>query len=145
VYARYHNTVEVNDPIRERLTALRNGLLKLHKILLDSEREIYDHDIARITSASQFLGLVLEDPHFAWLRELSQLVVLIDETLDWDEPASGVDAERLIAQARSLVTPSEEGTGFAKSYYNAMQRDPGVVLAHSDMLKVFAGLQPTAK
>ncbi len=145
MYARYHNTVDVNDPTRARLTALRNGLLRLHKILLDSEREIYDHDIARITSASQFLGLVLEDPHFAWLRELSQLVVLIDETLDWDEPATVIDADRLIAQARFLVTPSEDGAGFARSYYDAMQRDPNVVLAHSDMLKVFAGLQPAAK
>ncbi len=144
MHARYHSTVDVNEPARARLTALRNGLLNLHKILLHSEREIYDHDIARITSASQFLGLVLEDPHFAWLRELSQLVVLIDETLDWEEPATAIDADRLIVQARALVSPAEDGSGFAKSYFEAMQRDPDVVLAHSDMLKVFAGLQPAA-
>lgn len=129
-----------NNPTRERLVALRNGMLKLHKALLDSEREVYERDIARIASSSQLLTLLLEDPHFAWLRELSQLIVVIDETLEWDEPASVADADKLIAQSRSLLSPSEEGTGFARSYYEAMQRDPNVVMAHSAMLKVFGGL-----
>ena len=132
--------MDLKVPTRERLHALRTGLLKLHKALLDSERETYEHDIARIKSPSQFLELLLHDPHFAWLRELSQLVVLIDETLEWDEPATPAHADRLIVQARALVTPSEGGSGFAKSYFDAMQRDPNVVMAHSDMLKVFAGL-----
>jgi hypothetical protein len=134
------NTVAVNESPRPRLTALRNGLLTLHKHLLDSERAVYDRDVQRITSPAQFLKLLLEDPHFEWLRELSQLVVLIDETLAQDEPATAADAARLAAQARTLVTPAEQGSGFARSYYEAMQRDPNVVLAHSDMLKVFASL-----
>jgi hypothetical protein len=132
--------VDPNESARLRLIPLRNGLLRLHKALLDSERFIYEHDVARITTPSQFLHLLLQDPFFAWLRELSQLVVLIDETLEWEEPATIADADRLIAQARLLVAPSESGSGFAKSYFEAMQRDPNVVIAHSDMLKVFAAI-----
>ena len=131
--------MDLKESARQRLIALRNGLLKLHKALLDSERSIYEHDVARITSSSQFLQLLLQDPFFAW-RELSQLVVLVDETLEWEEPATIADADRLVAQARLLVAPSESGTAFAKSYHDAMQRDPNAVIAHSDMLKVFAGL-----
>jgi hypothetical protein len=126
--------------VRERLTNLRNGLLPLHKYLLDSERGAYERDVAHITSTGQFLDLVLNDPWFAWLRELSQLIVVIDETLDLDEPATAEDAARLIAQARTLVSPAEQGTGFARRYYDAMQRDPGAVLAHRDMMRVFAEL-----
>ena len=135
----------VKEPIRERLVALRNGLLKLHKELLDSERSIYERDVARITSPGQFLRLLLEDPYFEWLRELSQMVVLIDETIEWEDPATGADADRLVAQARALVAPSDQGRGFAKQYYEAMQRDPAVVMAHSDMLKVFAALEPNRR
>ncbi len=135
--------MDANERTRDRLVALRNGLLKLHKTLLDSERAIYERDIARIASPSQFLSLLLEDPHFAWLRELSQMVVVIDETLAAEEPAGPSDADRLITQSRALVAPSENGSGFARSYYEAMQRDPDVVLAHSGMLKVFAGLATT--
>src|SRR5271165_6912315 len=128
------------DPIQQRLTELRNGLLGLHKTLLDSERASYERDIARIDSKGELLRLVLYDPWFAWLHELSEFVVLIDETLDAEEPLLGIDAERLIAQAVELLAPNETGSGFAKRYFEAMQRDPDVVLAHARMRKVLSGL-----
>ena len=128
------------DLTRQRLTDLRDGLLHLHKTLLDSETAVYDHDIARIKSKGQLLELVLHDPWFAWLHELSELVVLIDETLDAEEPANGIDAERLIAQARELVAPNEHGAGFRKRYFEAMQRDPDVVLAHGQARKLLSSL-----
>src|SRR5437588_53433 len=81
------------DPIQQRLTDLRNGLLSLHKTLLDSERASYERDVARISSSGELLNLVLYDPWFAWLHELSELVVLIDETLDAKEAPNGIDAE----------------------------------------------------
>lgn len=130
----------MGDRAIERLKEVRNGLLRLHKSLLDSERAVYERDVARITSAGQYLGLVLDDPFFAWLRELSQFIVMVDEALDLDEPDAPVDAVRLIAQARELIAPSETGDGFARRYYEAMQADPAVVLAHRDMMRVFNGL-----
>ncbi len=128
------------DATRDRLTDLRNGLLKLHKALLDSERAIYERDVERITTTGQYLQLVLNDPWFAWLHELSQFIVLVDETLDFDDPPTAADADRLIAQARDLVTPSENGASFGRKYFEAMQRDPAVVLAHRDMMRVFGSL-----
>ncbi len=127
-------------PIPERLTDLRNGLLRLHKALLDSEQARYEHDVARIPSSGELLRLVLYDPWFAWLHELSELVVLIDETLDAKEPPNGIEAERLIAQSQTLLVPDENGTGFAKRYFEALQRDPDVVLAHARMRKVLSSL-----
>src|SRR5262249_54025104 len=73
------------DPAHERLTSLRNGLLRLHKALMDSERAAYERDVQRIRSAGEYLNLVLNDPWFAWLRDLSRLVVTIDVTLDRKE------------------------------------------------------------
>jgi hypothetical protein len=128
------------DSTRERLKNLRNGLLRLHKSLLDSEKASYERDVARITSTGQYLGLVLNDPWFSWLHDLSQFIVLIDETLDFEEPATAADADRLIQQARDMVSPSEEGAGFRRRYFEIMQRDPAAVLAHRDMIKVFAEL-----
>ena len=125
---------------RERLQKLRNGLLHLHKSLLDSERAAYERDIQRIGSPGEFLNLLLNDPWFNWLRELSQFIVLVDETLDLDDSPTEAEAARLIAQARELVSPAEEGNVFARRYWEAMQRDPSAVLAHRDMIKVFAEL-----
>jgi hypothetical protein len=128
------------DAAHPRLTLLRNGLLRLHKSLLESERAAYERDVQRITSTGQYLNLVLNDPWFGWLRELSQFVVLIDETLDLEEPATDEDAARLIARARMLIAPAENGAGFTKSYFDAMQRDPAAVLAHRDMMRTFGEL-----
>jgi hypothetical protein len=127
-------------PAHQRLTDLRNGLLSLHKTLLDSERAIYERDIARINTSTDFLRLVLYDPWFNWLHELSELVVLIDETLDAKEPPDGFTAERLIAQAQELLTPNEAGEGFEKRYFEALQRDPDVVLAHARTRKLVTSL-----
>jgi hypothetical protein len=124
----------------QRLTDLRNGLLRLHKVLLESERASYDHSIERITSTNQFLGLVLSDPWFAWLHELSQLIVLIDEIQDAEEPPTAADADRLIAHARTLITPSETGRGFERQYFEALQRDPDVVIAHGKTTKALTAL-----
>src|ERR1700731_168584 len=117
-----------SDPTKQRLTDLRNGLLGLHKTLLDSERASYERDIARIGSSGELLKLVLYDPWFAWLHELSGFVVLIDETVDAidgklgpGEPAPIIDAERLIAQSWELLAPNETGTGFARRYFEALQ------------------------
>jgi hypothetical protein len=128
------------SPPKQRLTDLRNSLLGLHKTLLDSEQGVYERDIARIETKTELLRMVLYDPWFAWLHELSELVVLIDETLDAKEPPETSDADRLIAQARELLTPNEEGQGFAKRYFEALQRDPDVVLEHGRTRKLVASL-----
>jgi len=129
------------DAARSLLTELRHILLTHHKALLDSERARYEHDIERVKSSGQMLNLVLHDPFFAWLHELSELIVAIDETLDADEAATGADAARLLAQARTLLTPVESGKGFRGQYFDALQREPGVVIAHGAAIKVLIALE----
>ncbi len=125
---------------RRRLTELRNGLLRLHSILLESERHVYERDIERIETRGRLLDLVLNDPSFAWLRELSRLVVTIDEALEAEEPPTRSDADRLVKLTRSLLSPGESGNQFETRYLAALQRDPNVVIAHSEMLKVLRNL-----
>ena len=127
---------------RTRLRTVRDGLLRLHKSLLELERAAYERDVAPITGMGQYLNLVMDDPAFQWLRELSAFIVMIDEALAQKKsPIAEPEAERLIAQARGLLIPAEEGTGFARRYFDIMQREPAAVLAHRDMLGVMNGLE----
>lgn len=130
------------DSARSLLTELRRTLLAHHKLLMDTERARYDHDVERVTSTGQLLSLVLHDPFFAWLHELSELIVIIDETLDAKPPndATPADATRLLGQARLLLTPEEGGAGFRGQYFDALQREPDVVIAHGAVAKTMAGL-----
>jgi hypothetical protein len=122
-------------PAETRLKELRDGLLHLHSTLLASERELYERDVERIRSQAHFLDLLLNNAAFAWLRELSQLIVLIDETIEADGGPGPIEADRLSARARALLqSAGNEGT-FAARYLAALQRDPAVVLAHSAMVQ----------
>ena len=125
-----------SDLARKRLVDLRHGLLRLHKALLDFERVSYERVHGRIPSRGQFFQLVIGDSWFAWLHQVSELVVQIDEMLEAEEPASAIEATRMIDQARLLLKPSEAGAGFGKRYFDALQRDPDVVLAHAAVKKL---------
>lgn len=129
-----------SDPVQQRLTELRNGLLRHHKVLLDSERESYEHEVNKINSPTEFLQLVIHDPWFAWLHELSELIVIIDEAQEADVPVTPADADKLIQQARTLLIPAEQGSLFARRYDQAMQRDPDVVIAHGRVAKLIRSL-----
>lgn len=110
---------------------LFRALLRLHKALLDDERVSYERVHGRIPSNGAFLQLVLGDAWFAWLRPLSQLMAKLDEL--GEESSDGTDTAALVASIRTLLTPTEEGEGFGKQYYDALQREPEVVLAHAEV------------
>jgi catechol 2,3-dioxygenase len=131
-------TASMTDDERTKLRELRVRLLNLHKVLLEDARVAYELDRGRVGSPANLLQLVINDPWFAWLHALSELVVRIDQTID--EPAStGADAVALFDQAGRLLTASEDGDGFARRYYDALQRQPAVVLAHADVRRVLKG------
>jgi len=106
-------------------------------MLLDSERITYEQIRGRVSN-TELLQLVIEHEQFAWLHRISQLVVQIDEMLWADEPVSLDKFQNLIADARTLITPSEVGNGFARKYYAALQREPDVVLAHAEVSNLLA-------
>ena len=117
------------------LRGVRRGLLRQHKILLDAERAVYERMHGQQTSG-RMLQLVINDEHFAWLRAFSELIVRIDEFLDAKSESTAREAEELIAFTRALLTPAEEGEGFARRYFLALQRAPEVVLAHREITRL---------
>lgn len=129
----------ISEITRDALKDLRQGLLKLHKTLLDLERLGYERARGRIGNSYEFLQLVLKDPWFDWLHRLSELIVQIDETLDArdpEQPATEDDAKALLARAKGLLAPSESGSEFQKNYFLALQQSPDVVLLHAEMMRL---------
>ncbi len=124
--------------IKTRLEEVRHALLDLHKTLVDSERVTYEKTVGTIGSPNHFLQLLTTDPWFAWLHPLSQLIVSMDEALDAKEPLTEATVEASIKEANILLAPSEVGEGFSHHYFDALQRDPDVVIAHADVMKLLA-------
>ena len=120
---------------RTKLADLRTRLLALHKALLDDAKAAYEMDRGRISSTGALLQLVIHDPWFAWLHQISEVVVRIDEMTAPEAKASEQDARAVIEQIDRLLVPSENGEPFARRYFEAIQRQPAVVLAHGDVKK----------
>lgn len=131
----------VSDALRLRLQNLRRGLLRLHKVLLDGERDRYEQVFGHVASSGALLQLVIHDEQFAWLRSISELIVRIDEMLDAEEPATQTDAENLLEQVRSLVKSAELSASFGEKYRAALQRDPDAILAHAEVSKLLTEQQ----
>ncbi len=130
--------------VRQHLVELRRALLDLHKALIDSERVSYEKIVGEIQSPNHFLQLLTNDPWFAWLHPLSELVVAMDEALDGKEPLTEAGVGALVHQADRLIAPSESGEGFGRHYFEALQRDPDVVLAHAEVAKLRGPRKPSA-
>jgi hypothetical protein len=130
--------VQQLTPLRQTLTDVRYGLLGLHKALIVAEQLTFERVYGRIDSTGQLLQLVMNDPWFTWLHPLSNIVVRIDELLDGTEELLTEDVASLLAEVRAMVRPSELGDGFERSYYEALQRAPDVVMAHCEMKKLLA-------
>jgi hypothetical protein len=123
------------DQPRQDLENLRQSILDLHKTLIDSERAAYEETFGPIESQNKFLQLLISDPWFAWLHPLSELVVVMDEAMDGDEPITADRVMRFREQTKALLKASEEGQGFERSYFEALQREPDVVMAHAEVAK----------
>jgi hypothetical protein len=132
------STVTTTDPLTKagvtRLGDLRIRLLRLHKTLLEMERQDFEKMFGRVTTG-ELLQLVINHAQFGWLRMISALVVEIDELLDSEEPATLGDFADLVSQARLLFT-SPESEEFRTRYQAALQREPSVVMAHAELMQL---------
>ena len=115
---------------RQLLVDLRRELLHLHKTLLDWERAAYERVHGR-TSPGSLLNALMNDPQFAWLRPLSELIVRIDESLEIDAlQGPEVDVAGIVSLAAATIAADEAGGAPAQRYHQALQEYPDAVFAH---------------
>ena len=126
---------------RERLISLRLTLLKLHKTLLDMERRDYEREHGHVNTGELF-RLVVDHSQFSWLHNISEFVVRIDETLAAKEPVTPEYTSVAFSLARKMFVPTEAGDAFQKKYFEAIQRDPAVVIEHAELARLFSNEPP---
>ena len=116
----------------ELLRNTRDILLKLHKSMVDLEREMYE-GIHGKQGAGQFLNLLLEDDDLAWLRKFSMLIVEIDEMFDLKAAVMPEMIDANLQKIRELVEMKEPDEYFRAKYQFALQRSPNSAGLHSQL------------
>jgi hypothetical protein len=120
--------------VHDRLAAIRQPLLDLHRALLDAERSDMERFQGPLSSA-EFLQIATGGIRLGWLQPLSELIVVLDEALEARPEDDPPDPQAIVDRARALVAPPEESTPFGRRYLGMLQREPGVVIAHGALVR----------
>ncbi len=121
----------------QKLKNGRNTLLKLHKSLIDHEREMYEGVHGKLT-AGGFLNVLIDDEDFAWLRKFSMLIVEVDEMFALKD---GINAEMInasLAKLVELVEMKEADEYFKAKYQFSLQRYPDVAEYHLELTQILS-------
>lgn len=125
----------MSDGYQNTLETLRRRVLRLHKALIGAERRRYEEIHGRIENEYQLLGLVSNDPEFAWLRPLTHYILDLEERLDAKEEAIELaDVERFGLSLRALMTNSDSSPQFNFRYIAHLQNEPELVLLHGEII-----------
>src|SRR5215213_11477598 len=126
---------KLSDETRANLKSLSKAMLRLHKTLLDAAKFEYEAKNGTIASVNLYFQLVIDDPHFAWLRKISSLIALIDEAVSIRRPATEPEAKGLHNEAQLLLNFQDSDEGFNEKFQTALQNNRDAVLNYNDALQ----------
>lgn len=107
-------------------------LLQLHKMLVDFERESYEMLNGPVTSG-QFLHLLLEHESFAWLKEFSNLIVIVDEMFSQKDGVSAEAIDTELSRLRDLMEMKDVTQDFQAKYQYALQESSEIAGKHAEL------------
>jgi len=113
--------------LREALRSVSKALLPLHRALINAAREDYTFAYEPV-SPTQLLGLLGDDPFFAWLKPVTAIIVDTDEMVRRDFERSEADEILGRIDRHFGASPDE---AFAKHYVPILQRDVDVAIGHA--------------
>jgi hypothetical protein len=124
--------------LREALRAVSKTLLPLHRALIYAAREDYAFAYEPV-SPTQLLGLLGDDPFFAWLKPVTAIIVDIDEMARRDFERHDVD--EVLGRIERLFGATPEET-FAAQYVPILQRDVDVAIGHAAVRQAIGKVPP---
>jgi hypothetical protein len=130
---------KLSDETRTNLKSLSKAMLRLHKTLLDAAKLEYEGKNGRISNVNLYFQLVIDDPHFAWLRKISSLIALIDEAVSIRRPATEAEAQGLQNEAHLLLNFQDADESFNEKFQTALQSNTDAVLNYNDALQFVNG------
>ncbi len=119
----------------ENLKEIRNELLKLHKTLMDIEKENYEAEFGKITP-TQLLQMLFDNKWFVWLRTISILVTEYDE-LFADKKGMDQDlAISLLEKTKQLFDESDNFKEFKNKFKVNLDTESSVAIHYDKLLNL---------
>jgi hypothetical protein len=129
--------VEHKPALLEAAAALR----EVHRALVQAVRAAYEREVGPAGGPGQLLRLLTEDPYFAWLHPMSELIVDLDSLLAQEILPPGTVAG--VRQEIDRLTRAG-GSPFWERYAPLLQADTEVVMAHAHLRRAINALPEAA-
>jgi hypothetical protein len=130
--------VEHKPALLEAAAALR----EVHRALVQAVRAAYEREVGPAGGPGQLLRLLTEDPYFAWLHPMSELIVDLDSLLAQEILPQGTVAG--VRQEIDRLTRAG-GSPFWERYAPLLQSDTEVVMAHAHLRRAINALPEAAE
>ena len=118
------------------LLATAAALREVHRVLVRAVRQHYEREGHAVGGPGHLLRLLTEDPYFAWLHPMSELIVDLDSLLAQEIlPAGTVAGVRM-----EIDRLARAGTPFWEKYAPFLQSDPQVAVAHGALRQALKAL-----
>lgn len=114
---------------RDGLKHLSGLLAKTHKALVDYELSLRELQVGERFTASTKLQMLIQDPDFAWLRTLSQLMALVDDAIYQKEPLAEEHYLSLREEIRKLIVEKTDAD-FTLPYEAICKKVPEIQKEH---------------
>ena len=113
------------------MRALSEALRELHRVLVVIEQRAYHEEHSNFAKPAGLLELLIHHPHFAWLRGISETIVVLDERVaDLEAEPEAIAKQARAAVERLFGKAGSGGTTDAR-LIELIQQDPGVAMAFS--------------
>jgi hypothetical protein len=124
---------------------LASALRALHRVLLVRARREYEREHGQSLAPGELLQLLTSDPHFEWLRSLSELMADIDIVREAEPEVMFELAPAVRSAIEHLVSAADaaEAHPFAQHYWPSVHEDPDVAVAHADLRRALNAWPPT--
>src|SRR5215470_16140408 len=121
------------------LLEVASALREVHRALVQATRAGYEREVGPAGGPGQMLRLLTEDPYFAWLHPMSELIVDLDALLAQELLPPGTVAA--VKMEIDRLTQAG-GSPFWDKYAPLLQSEPPVVMAHGRLRRAINALPP---
>ena len=119
---------------RDKLKVLTASFARIHKMLLELQMSDLERAQGAEIKPAARLGILLNDPAFAWLRNLSQLMAIADDVYFQKEEITSEQMSRIKTASSDLFIVGKTPE-FTEHYNLAAQKSTPVMLEHAQIVK----------
>jgi hypothetical protein len=128
----YFVSMRTQHDLKEELKTLSTRLARIHKGLMDHQMSEREKLTGQSLNPATKLQLLLQDAEFAWLRALSQLMVMVDDGIFQKEPLSEEQVVSLKLEIEKLLF-QQTHEEFASHFNTLLPQLPNVQAEYEEL------------